>query len=80
MKPNEIREMSVEEVVRQLRDTEEELSNLRFQLSTKQLASPIRVRLVRREVARLKTILHEHELGIRKLASDPGLPLAEETT
>lgn len=68
MKAEKIREMTVAEIVSQLHDLEEELTNLRFQQVTSQLDNPLRIRVVRRDVARLKTILHEHETGIRKLS------------
>ena len=74
MKPAEIRAKSVEEVRAELTDAQEELSNLRFR-STGEQSNPLRVRLMRREVARLKTVLREHELGISTLAS--GKPSAQ---
>ncbi|HID94542.1 MAG TPA: 50S ribosomal protein L29 [Candidatus Latescibacteria bacterium] len=76
MKPDEIREMSHEEVMVRLRDIEEELSNLRFRLATRQLPDPLKVRHLRKEVARLKTVLREHELGIRRLATG-GVPIRD---
>ena len=69
MKSYEIRAMAVDEVRSELRDAEEDLANLRFQLVTKQLNDALRVRYARRDVARLKTILHEHESGIRMLSA-----------
>jgi len=68
MKPEQIREMTLAEIVSQLQDLEEELGNLRFQQVTSQLDNPLRIRVVRRDIARLKTILHEHESGVRKLS------------
>ncbi|MFQ6092139.1 MAG: 50S ribosomal protein L29 [bacterium] len=68
MKTEQIREMTVSEIRSQLHDLEEELTNLRFQKVTSQLDNPLRVRMVRRDIARLKTVLHEHEVGIRKLS------------
>jgi large subunit ribosomal protein L29 len=58
----ELRSLSVEELTARLADTEEELANLHFQHGSHQLESPINVRIVRRQVARLKTLLHENEL------------------
>ncbi|HAA64844.1 MAG TPA: 50S ribosomal protein L29, partial [Thermoanaerobacter sp.] len=43
-----------------------ELFNLRFQLATGQLDNPMRIRDVRKTIARIKTILRERELGIRQ--------------
>ena len=68
MKPAEIRMKSVDEVRADLTDAEEELFNLRLR-SSGESSNPTRLRLMRREVARLKTVLREHELGISTLAS-----------
>ncbi|MCK5525520.1 MAG: 50S ribosomal protein L29 [Candidatus Latescibacteria bacterium] len=69
MKPYEIRAMSLDEVRSELRDVLEGYSNLKFQLGTKQISDALRVRYARRNVARLKTILREHESGVRKLSA-----------
>ena len=66
MKAVELRDLSVDELKKRLADEEESLANLRFQLATSQLESPIKVRTVRRDIARLKTVLHECGLGLRK--------------
>ena len=52
MKTSKVREMTVSEIVSQLRDLEEELTNLRFQKVTSQLDNPLRIRIVRRDIAR----------------------------
>jgi large subunit ribosomal protein L29 len=57
MKMSDIKDLSVEELRRRLSDEEENLANLRFQLATSQLESPVKVRLVRRDIARIKTLL-----------------------
>ncbi|MBI4532072.1 MAG: 50S ribosomal protein L29 [Candidatus Latescibacteria bacterium] len=67
MKVSEIRALSLEEVVQRLSETRDEYATLRLQLATKQLPNPLRVRLVRQDIARLETILREHQLGIRPL-------------
>ena len=72
MKVSEFRSMSVSEVRQSLAERQEEFSNLRFQLVTNQLTSPISVRRVRREIAVLKTILREHELGLHALGAHQG--------
>ena len=59
MKPNEIRALSPDEIKSRLADTREELMKLRFQQVTGQLTDTSRLRIVRREIARLETILHE---------------------
>ena len=63
MEALEIRGMATEEVRRKLDETHEELFNLRFQWSTRQLKDTNRLTQVRRDVARLKTILRERELA-----------------
>lgn len=68
MESTELREMSVEEVRHQLEDLHQEAFNMRFQHASGQLVTPIRLREVRREIARVKTLLREHDLGIRMLA------------
>ena len=59
MKAVELRELSTEEVKEKLSEMEEELFNLRFQAKMGQLSNPLRMRIVKREIARVKTILHE---------------------
>jgi large subunit ribosomal protein L29 len=61
MKSAEIRELSTEEIKSKLTDTREELMNLRFQQVMGQLTDTSRLRHVRRDVARLQTILTERE-------------------
>lgn len=58
MKAHELQEMSLDELKKRLTDEEENLSNLRFQLATSQLESPIKVRTVRRDIARLQTVIN----------------------
>jgi large subunit ribosomal protein L29 len=62
MEVREIRAMATEEIQRTLDETREELFNLRFQWSTKQLKDTNRLTQVKRDIARLKTILREREL------------------
>ena len=59
MKPEDIRKMSVEELRAKLLDTRHELMNLRFQQVSGQLTDTSRLEILRREVARLETILKE---------------------
>ncbi len=63
-----LRELTREEVEIRLRDLEEEYQNLRLRASLKQETNLVRVRYLRRAVARAKTLLHEDGLGIRHLA------------
>jgi large subunit ribosomal protein L29 len=62
MKAIEMKDLSLEELKKRLADEQENLANLRFQLATSQLESPINVRLVRRDIARIKTVIREREL------------------
>ena len=59
-----LRTSSEEDLERQLREAKEELFNLRFQAATGQLESHGRLRTVRREIARIYTVMRERELGI----------------
>ena len=61
MNAEEIRELTVEEIRDQLDDTREELMKLRFQTATGELTDTNRLRIVRRQIARLMTVLHEKE-------------------
>ena len=61
----EIKELTKAEIEFKLADSLEELYNLRFQHAMHQLDNPLRLRDLRRDVARLKTVLKEFELGIR---------------
>ncbi len=63
MKATEIKELSLEELKKRLVDEKENLANLRFQKATSQLESPIKVRSVRRDIARIKTLIREKELS-----------------
>jgi len=68
MKVSELREMSADEVNNRLEELHEEAFNLRFQHVSGQLTTPIRLREVRRDIAKAHTVLKEHEIGIRTLA------------
>jgi large subunit ribosomal protein L29 len=62
-KTDELKEMPVSELTERLENTREELFNMRFQLATGQLDNYRRVRLLRRDIARVKTVLRERELA-----------------
>lgn len=59
MKANEIRQLSHDEQLSKLAELKEELFNLRFQHATGQLDNPMRLRSVKKSIARFKTILSE---------------------
>ncbi len=63
MRTKEIRDLSAEELDAQLKNSKQELFNLRFQLVTGQLDNPMRIRDVKRTIARIKTIMREREMG-----------------
>ncbi len=63
MKVNEIRNLTTEEILSKIKETKEELFNLRFQQATGNLEKPSRIRELRHLVARCKTVLSERELG-----------------
>ena len=64
MKITDVRELSANELMVKLKDLKEELFNLRFQNATKQLDNPIRIAAIKKDIAKVKTVLKEIELGI----------------
>ena len=70
MKALEIRKMSLEELIKKEKDLKEELFNLRFQLAVNQLENPMRVKAVRKDIARIKTVMRELELEDEKVRED----------
>lgn len=64
MKVKDIRDMNGAELDQKLDDLKTELFNLRFRLVTGQLENPMRIKEVRKTIARVKTILRERELNI----------------
>ncbi len=63
---------TVEDIRHKIHELNEELFNLRFRNSVKQLDNPLKIREVRRDLARMLTLLREHDKGIRRLAEHPG--------
>ncbi len=66
MKPEELRELPDLELERKLRQLKEELFNLRFQAATGQLENPMRIRQVKKGIARVKTIQTERKLAAER--------------
>lgn len=62
MKANDIRQMGSQELGEKLTELKAELFNLRFQLATGQLDNPMRIRTVRKDIARVNTVMREQEL------------------
>ncbi len=63
MRAEEIREMSDADIQTRIGELEEERFRLRFRSATEPLEDPLRLRWIRRDIARLKTVLHERELA-----------------
>ena len=68
----ELRELPDEELLTRLREAKEELFNLRFQVATGQLDNNRRLQTVRRDIARIYTVMRERELGIYVAAGTGG--------
>lgn len=63
MKAKEVRDLSTVELQAKLKELKEELFRLRFQLATAALENPMRIRQVKKDIARVHTILYERETG-----------------
>jgi large subunit ribosomal protein L29 len=59
MRADEIREMSIDDIQTRVKDLEEEQFRLKFRSATEPLEDPLRLRVIRRDLARLKTVLRE---------------------
>ena len=69
---NDLRELGDEDLVANLREAKEELFNLRFQVATGQLDNNRRLQTVRRDIARIYTVMRERELGIVRSYTSSG--------
>ena len=72
MKAKELRELSDQQLRAKLEELKAEQFNLRFQRAVGQLANPMRIRQVRKDIARILTILRERELQARRAATSAG--------
>ena len=70
MKKSELTEMTVPELKTKLQDDFESLQNFRFQKALQQLENPVQIKRVKKEIAQVKTLLKEYELGIRTEGGD----------
>jgi len=77
MKTGALRELTRQELMQRERDLIEERFNLNMRQSLKQLDNPLRLRIIDREIARIKTIIHEDDKGIRVLAKEKTTILTE---
>lgn len=66
MKINKIKEMSSPELEKELGELKSELFKLRFSLATSGLDNPLKIREIRKDIARVKTVLRERELAEEK--------------
>ena len=66
----ELKELSVLELNDQLKELKEELFNLRFQHATNQLTNPVRINLVKKDIARVKTVIREKEIAAQAEGAD----------
>jgi large subunit ribosomal protein L29 len=62
MKPGDIRELTIDEINARITQLQEELFRLRFRSATQELENPMLLRTLRKDIARLKTVLREREL------------------
>jgi large subunit ribosomal protein L29 len=67
VRARQLRDMTNEELEQKLADTRHELFNLRFQSATGALENPARIKLAKREIARILTIRHERERGLERV-------------
>jgi large subunit ribosomal protein L29 len=74
MRIEELRNQTEEELKNTLEDYLDEMANLRIQKATHQLVNPSRLRIVKKDIARIKSLLREYELGI----SNPALKTKEQ--
>ena len=77
MKASELRDLDRGKIEEKINDLEEELFNLRFRRGIDELDNPLRIRSLRRDVARAQTVLREVELGIGIPADEVGRGLKE---
>ena len=77
---DDLRSQPEEELVTKLKEAKEELFNLRFQAATGQLETHGRLREVKREIARIYTVMRERELGIVVFAEESAEEPVEEST
>lgn len=63
MKASEMRKLSDDELLKRLKDLKAELFNLRFQLAINQLENPMRIKAIKKDIARVMTLLKENEIS-----------------
>ena len=73
MKASEIRQLTADELNTKLNDLKAELFNLRFQLAINQLENPMRISAVKKDIARVKTVIRATELSTENASGKGGL-------
>ena len=63
MKKSKLKDLTTQDLMAKLKDLKSELFNLRFQLAINQLENPMRIRAVRKDIARVQTFLREKEIS-----------------
>ena len=71
MKAQELRDLTFDEIVQKREEVKKELFNLRLRQATRQVDNPLKIRMLRRDLARINTIVKEHETNVRPLAESP---------
>ena len=66
MKKSELSDINQVELESKLQDSLDALQNLRFQKSLQQLENPLGMKIIKKDIAQIKTVLNEYKLGIRK--------------
>ena len=66
MKKSELSEINQVQLESKLQDSLDALQNLRFQKSLQQLENPLGMKIIKKDIAQIKTVLNEYKLGIRK--------------
>ena len=77
VKSHELDDLNAVDLESKLREAKEELFNLRFQAATGQLESHGRLRTVKKDIARIYTVVRERELGIRTTPGSDNEPSSE---
>ena len=68
MAKDDLKKLGKKQLESKLKDNQEALLNYRFQKVLQQLEDPFQIRFTKKKIAQIKTILREHELGIRKVS------------
>jgi large subunit ribosomal protein L29 len=75
MKLETLRDLTKEELVQKLEELKQELFNLRIRKGVRELDNPLKLRTLRRDIARIETILSEDRAGVRRIVDQAGLVL-----